>query len=75
MAVKKTKAGKREGAERELRITLVRSLIGGSPSQREAAKGLGLRKINSVVVRQDSPEIRGLMTKISHLVKAEVLKK
>lgn len=75
MAIKKTKADKKEVAERELRIKLRRSLIGYPRTQREVAKGLGLRKINSEVVRQDVPEIRGMINKISHLVKVEALEK
>jgi large subunit ribosomal protein L30 len=75
MAVKKTPAAKKEGEKRELRITLVRSLIGYPQRQRETAKGLGLRKINSQVVRLDRPEIRGMIAKVSHLVKVEVVEK
>jgi large subunit ribosomal protein L30 len=75
MAVKKTPAAKEEGEKRELRITLVRSLIGYPQRQRETAKGLGLRKINSQVVRLDRPEIRGMIAKVSHLVKVEVVEK
>jgi large subunit ribosomal protein L30 len=75
MAVKKTPAAKKEGEKRELRITLVRSLIGYPQRQRETAKGLGLRKINSQVVRPDRPEIRGMIAKVSHLVKVEVVEK
>ena len=75
MAVKKTPAAKKEGEKRELRITLVRSLIGYPQRQRETAKGLGLRKINSQVVRPDRPEIRGMIARVSHLVKVEVLEK
>jgi large subunit ribosomal protein L30 len=75
MAVKKTPVVKKEGAKRELRITLVRSLIGYPQRQRETAKGLGLRKINSQVVRPDRPEIRGMIAKVSHLVKVEVVEK
>lgn len=75
MAVKKKPAGKKEGGKNELRITLVRSLIGYPQSQRETAKGLGLRRINSLVVRPDRPEVRGMINKISHLVKVEVVEK
>ncbi|MGB7295526.1 MAG: 50S ribosomal protein L30 [Candidatus Aminicenantales bacterium] len=73
--MKKTAAGKKEGGQHEWRITLVRSLIGYPRRQRETAKGLGLRKINSQVVRPDNPEIRGMIDKISHLVKVEVEEK
>jgi len=75
MAVKKNPAAKKEGAKRDLRITLVRSLIGYPQRQRETAKGLGLRKINSQVVRPDRPEVRGMISKVSHLVKVEVVEK
>ncbi len=74
MAVKRGKEGRRE-PEREIEITLVRSLIGCSPAQREAAKGLGLRKLHSCVIRPDKPEIRGLIRKIPHLIKVEVREK
>ncbi len=70
MAVRKVGAAKRE-PERELEITLVRSLIGCSPAQRAVASGLGLRKLNSRVIRQDSREIWGMIGQISHLVKVE----
>lgn len=73
--MKKTPAQKKEGPKRELRITLVRSLIGYPQRQRETAKGLGLRKISSQVVRPDRPEIRGMIAKVSHLVKVEVVEK
>ena len=70
MAVRKTRATKRE-PERLIEIALVRSLIGCSPHQRAVARGLGLRKINSRVIRQDRPEIHGMIKSISHLVKVE----
>jgi large subunit ribosomal protein L30 len=57
---------------RALRITLVRSLVGYPERQHQAARGLGLRKIRSSVVRPDTPEIRGLINKIVHLVKVDV---
>jgi large subunit ribosomal protein L30 len=59
-----------EGA-RFVRVRLVRSLIGYPRTQRETAKGLGLRKIDSEVVRPDTPEVRGMINKISHLLKVE----
>jgi len=75
MAVKKKPAAKKEGAEPELRITLVRSLIGYPLRQRETARGLGLRKLNSQVIRPDRPEVRGMIARVSHLVKVEVVEK
>jgi large subunit ribosomal protein L30 len=56
---------------RSLRITLLRSLVGYPERQHQAARGLGLRKIRSSVVRADTPEIRGLINKIVHLVKVD----
>jgi large subunit ribosomal protein L30 len=69
------KAGKKEAGSGELRVTLVRSLIGYPENQRITARGLGLRKINSSVVRPDNPEIRGMINKIIHVVKVEVISK
>jgi len=53
----------------ELKITLVRSLIGKPDSQRAVLKGLGLTKINMSVVLKDTPEIRGMINKVTHLLK------
>jgi large subunit ribosomal protein L30 len=74
MAVKE-KAPKQVKDKAELKIRLVRSVIGRPRKQREVVKGLGLRRIDSVVVRKDCPEIRGMINKISHLVSVEVLEK
>jgi large subunit ribosomal protein L30 len=73
MAVKDAK--KKTGAvpAKKLRIRLVRSLIGYPQNQRIVARGLGLRKINSEVVRPDSPEIRGMVNKITHVLKVEAI--
>ncbi|MBM3293272.1 MAG: 50S ribosomal protein L30 [Candidatus Aminicenantes bacterium] len=57
----------------KLRLTLVRSLIGYPKPQREIARGLGLRKPNDTVVRPDLPAVRGMIRKISHLVRVEVV--
>ncbi len=58
-----------------IKITLVRSLIGYPEDQRLVVRGLGLRKPNSSVVRDDTPSIRGMVRKIPHLVKVEVVTK
>jgi len=50
-------------------IKQVRSGIGCSPKQRLVLRGLGFRKLNQVVLRPDTPEIRGMIAKIPHLVK------
>ena len=63
-ATKSKKAAKKGG----LKIKLVRSVIGTTRHQREVVKGLGLRRINHTVERADTPEIRGMIDKVSHLV-------
>ncbi len=55
----------------QITITLVRSLIGVPDSQRKTVKGLGLRRPSSRVVRPDTPEIRGMIRKVTHLVSVE----
>jgi large subunit ribosomal protein L30 len=60
----KKKAAKKGG----LKIKLVRSVIGTTRHQREVVKGLGLRRINHTVEREDTPEIRGMIDKVSHIV-------
>ena len=52
----------------KLQITLVRSVIGRPETQRVTVKTLGLRKLNSSVVYNDSPAIRGMINKVGHLL-------
>jgi len=59
--------------EKKIRVKLVRSLVGQPRRQREVVKGLGLRKLNSEVIKKDCPEVKGMISKVSHLVKAEEL--
>jgi large subunit ribosomal protein L30 len=73
--MKRTKDEKKGAQERKLKITLVRSVIGYPRRQHETVAGLGLHKINSRVIRQDRPEIRGMIKKVSHLVEVEVVEK
>ena len=55
----------------ELKITLIKSVIGTKPKQRLNIKALGLGKINSSVVKKDNPATRGMIKKVHHLVKVE----
>jgi large subunit ribosomal protein L30 len=55
----------------KLRITQVRSLIGRPRPQRATIRSLGLKRIRDVVEQEDRPEIRGMLFKVSHLVKVE----
>jgi large subunit ribosomal protein L30 len=51
-----------------LKIQYVRSAIGRPGRQRDVVRGLGLRKLNQVVEREDTPAVRGMVAKIPHLV-------
>jgi large subunit ribosomal protein L30 len=53
----------------ELKITLVRSHIGRPANQRAVLNGLGLTRLNKTVTLMDTPETRGMVRKVSHLVK------
>ncbi|MEY2803300.1 MAG: hypothetical protein RL657_2679 [Pseudomonadota bacterium] len=52
-----------------LKVQLVRSPIGCKESHRATVRGLGLRKINSISELEDTPAVRGMINKISYLVK------
>jgi large subunit ribosomal protein L30 len=56
---------------KKYKITLVRSLIGRSEHQRKIVKSIGLRKIGSSVIQNDSPGIRGVIHKIGFMLKVE----
>ena len=53
---------------KQIKIKLVRSLIGCSESQRKVAQSLGLKKLNQVVEHYETTTIMGMARKISHLV-------
>jgi len=52
-----------------LKVTLVRSTIGFDKQQAEVVRGLGLRRLNHTVERQDVPSVRGMIRKVQHLVR------
>ncbi len=54
-----------------LKVTQVRSGIGGTQNQRETLRSLGLKRIGDVAVHADRPEIRGMVAAIPHLVTVE----
>jgi large subunit ribosomal protein L30 len=58
---------------KKLRITQVRSYIGRPEEQRKVLRGLGLGKMNRVVVLEDKPEVRGMINKVNHLVRYEAI--
>lgn len=55
----------------KLAVTLKRSLIGRTQSQRDTVKALGLRKLHQTVEHDDNPAIRGMVKKVSHLVEVK----
>ena len=55
----------------KLKITLRKSIIGSQRKQIATVKGLGLKKINSSVIRESTPETLGMIKKIRHLVSTE----
>ena len=55
----------------KLKITLVKSTIGSKKDQIATVKALGLHKIRSVVEKEDTPQIRGMVNKVNHLVQCE----
>ncbi|WNF33311.1 50S ribosomal protein L30 [Aeribacillus composti] len=56
---------------KKLAITLKKSVIGRPEDQRITVKTLGLRKLHQTVVHNDNSAIRGMINKVSHLVKVE----
>ncbi len=54
-----------------LRLTLVKSKIGSTKKVRATLTGLGLTRTNKTIVRSDTPEIRGMVRKVQHLVRVE----
>lgn len=58
---------------KKLRITLVRSPIGYKQDQKETVKRLGLRRMHYTVTHEDTPQIRGMIEKVKHLLKVEVV--
>ena len=54
-----------------LKITLVKSMIGRPEKHRRVLRGMGLTKINRTVELQNTPSVRGMVDKVSHLVVAE----
>ncbi len=58
-------------AEKKVKVTLVKSLIGTKQSHRDTVRGLGLRRLNSTSELIDTPAVRGMINKVSYLLKCE----
>jgi large subunit ribosomal protein L30 len=56
-------------AEKTLQVQLVKSVAGTRETHRATVRGLGLRKVNSVATLEDTPSVRGMINKVSYLVK------
>ncbi len=58
-------------ADKKIKVTLVKSVIGTKQDHRATVKGLGLRKLNSSSELIDTPNVRGMIQKVQYLVKVE----
>ncbi|HUW16463.1 MAG: 50S ribosomal protein L30 [Actinomycetota bacterium] len=54
-----------------LKVTQLRSKVGSTHSQRETLRTLGLKRIGDVVVKEDRPEIRGMVQTVAHMITVE----
>ena len=57
----------------KLRITWIKSDIGYAKDQKRTLKALGFHRLNEVVEHEDTPSIQGMINKVRHLVKAEMV--
>jgi large subunit ribosomal protein L30 len=64
-------AKKQVTKEKKLRVTLVKSPIGNQQNHKLTVKALGLKRMNMTITHPDNPSVRGMITKVSHLVKVE----
>ena len=67
-SVKKVKASEVKKLEKQLIIKLVKSGIGFSSKQKRVIKGLGFSRLNQIITRPDTPQIRGMVFKVKHLL-------
>lgn len=66
--------GRNDKMASRLKITLVRSMVGRPEKHRKVLRGMGLTRINKTVELEDTPAIRGMADKVSHLVSVEETK-
>ena len=78
MSITEEKIEKKETAKKvatkkvsTLSVTLIKSFYGRLPAHRATVNGLGLKRINHTVELQDTPEVRGMINKVSYLLKVE----
>ena len=58
-------------ADKKVKVTLVKSVIGTKQDHRATVRGLGLRRLNSTSELEDTPAVRGMIQKVQYLVKVE----
>ncbi len=58
-------------ADKKIKVTLVKSVIGTKQSHRATVRGLGLHRLNSTAELEDTPAVRGMINKVSYLLKCE----
>jgi large subunit ribosomal protein L30 len=68
---KKAPAKKVVSTKPTVSVTLVKSFYGRLPKHRATVNGLGLKRINHTVILEDTPEVRGMINKVSYLLKVE----
>jgi len=68
---KKIAAKKTASTKSTVSVTLVKSFHGRLPKHRATVTGLGLKRINHTVVLEDTPEVRGMINKVSYLLRVE----
>ena len=67
-SAEKVRPSEIEKSEKQLRIKLVKSGIGFSSKQKKVIQGLGFSKLNQTIARPDTPQIRGMVFKVKHLL-------
>jgi large subunit ribosomal protein L30 len=58
-------------ADKKIKVTLIKSVIGTKQDHRATVRGLGLRRLNQTSVLEDTPAVRGMIKKVAYLVKCE----
>ena len=58
-------------AEKKIKVTLMKGIIGTKQDHRATVRGLGLRRIRHTVELEDTPAVRGMINKVAYLVKVE----
>jgi large subunit ribosomal protein L30 len=58
-------------ADKKIKVTLIKSVIGTKQDHRATVRGLGLRRLNQTSELEDTPAVRGMIKKVAYLVKCE----